>query len=111
MFENRETAFSPDVRHQRRLSKAELHFVLLRFHSKIFSFQLFEYERVVQILLNGVADVNQEGFVQRIAIYLLNSLACQVDGKQKTFLGNQGAIGVSTFILYFYFTSRMLVKK
>ncbi|KAJ8737239.1 hypothetical protein PYW07_000510 [Mythimna separata] len=60
---------------------------------KIPSDVLFEYERVVQILLNGVADVNQEGFVQRIAIYLLNSLACQVDGKQKTFLGNQGAIG------------------
>lgn len=54
---------------------------------------LFEYERVVQILLNGVADVNQEGFVQRIAIYLLNSLACQVDGRQKRFLGNHGAIG------------------
>ncbi|XP_026329372.1 protein zer-1 homolog [Hyposmocoma kahamanoa] len=53
---------------------------------------LFEYERVVQILLNGVADVHQEGFVQRIAIYLLNSLACQVDGKQKRFLGNHGAI-------------------
>ncbi|XP_028172761.1 protein zer-1 homolog isoform X1 [Ostrinia furnacalis] len=53
---------------------------------------LFEYERVVQILLNGVSDVNQEGFVQRIAIYLLNSLACQVDGKQKRFLGNHGAI-------------------
>ncbi|RVE54314.1 hypothetical protein evm_001141 [Chilo suppressalis] len=54
---------------------------------------LFEYERVVQILLNGVSDVNQEGFVQRIAIYLLNSLACQVDGKQKRFLGDHGAIG------------------
>ncbi|XP_013189425.1 protein zer-1 homolog [Amyelois transitella] len=54
---------------------------------------LFEYERVVQILLNGVADVHLEGFVQRIAIYLLNSLACQVDGKQKRFLGNNGAIG------------------
>ncbi|XP_053624950.1 protein zer-1 homolog [Plodia interpunctella] len=54
---------------------------------------LFEYERVVQILLSGVADVNLEGFVQRIAIYLLNSLACQVDGKQKRFLGNNGAIG------------------
>ncbi|XP_023946374.2 protein zer-1 homolog [Bicyclus anynana] len=54
---------------------------------------LFEYERVVQILLNGLADVNQEGFVQRIAIYLLNSLACQVDGNQKRFLGNHGAIG------------------
>ncbi|CAG9781973.1 unnamed protein product [Diatraea saccharalis] len=54
---------------------------------------LFEYERVVQILLNGVSDVNQEGFVQRIAIYLLNSLACQVDGRQKRFLGDHGAIG------------------
>ncbi|XP_032526410.2 protein zer-1 homolog [Danaus plexippus] len=54
---------------------------------------LFEYERVVQILLNGVSDVNQEGFVQRIAIYLLNSLACQVDGTQKRFLGVHGAIG------------------
>ncbi|XP_048488430.1 protein zer-1 homolog [Plutella xylostella] len=54
---------------------------------------LFEYERVVLILLNGVADVNQEGFVQRIAIYLLNSLACQVDGVQKRFLGDHGAIG------------------
>ncbi|KAM3968599.1 protein zer-1 homolog [Aphomia sociella] len=53
---------------------------------------MFEYERVVQILLSGVADLNQEGFVQRIAIYLLNSLACQVDGKQKRFLGNNGAI-------------------
>lgn len=56
---------------------------------------MFEYERVVQILLTGVEDVNQEGFVQRIAIYLLNSLACQVDGKQKRFLGNHGAIVVS----------------
>ncbi|XP_041986251.1 protein zer-1 homolog [Aricia agestis] len=53
---------------------------------------LFEYERVVHILLNGVADVNQESFVQRIAIYLLNSLACQVDGTQKRFLGSNGAI-------------------
>ncbi|XP_045510406.1 protein zer-1 homolog [Colias croceus] len=52
---------------------------------------LYEYERVVQILLN-VAEANQEWFVQRIAIYLLNSLACQVDGKQKRFLGNKGAI-------------------
>ncbi|XP_072930520.1 protein zer-1 homolog isoform X2 [Epargyreus clarus] len=53
---------------------------------------LFEYERVVEILLSGVTDGNQEGFVQRIAIYLLNSLACQVDGRQKRFLGHHGAI-------------------
>lgn len=46
----------------------------------------------MKILLHGVSDVGQEGFVQRIAIYLLNSLACQVDGRQKLFLGNLGAI-------------------
>lgn len=53
---------------------------------------LFEYERLVKILLHGVSDSEQEGFVQRIAIYLLNSLACQVDGRQKLFLGDLGAI-------------------
>lgn len=62
-----------------------------------FSFQLFEYERLVKILLHGVSDSEQEGFVQRIAIYLLNSLACLVDGRQKLFLGDLGAIGVSLF--------------
>lgn len=53
---------------------------------------LFEYERLVKILLHGVSYREQEGFVQRIAIYLLNSLACQVDGSQKMFLGDLGAI-------------------
>lgn len=48
----------------------------------------------MKILLHGVADSEQEGFVQRIAIYLLNSLACQVDGRQKLFLGDLGAISV-----------------
>lgn len=45
----------------------------------------------------------EQGFVQRIAIYLLNSLACQVDGNQKLFLGDLGAIGVSI--------NSMLMKK
>lgn len=36
-----------------------------------------------------------ESFVQRIGIYLLNSLACQVDGHQKVKLGELGAINVS----------------
>lgn len=53
---------------------------------------MFEYERLVRILLHGVSDTEQEGFVQRIAIYLINSLACQVDGNQKSFLGQLGAI-------------------
>uniref|UniRef100_A0A182NIL8 Protein zer-1 homolog n=1 Tax=Anopheles dirus TaxID=7168 RepID=A0A182NIL8_9DIPT len=58
----------------------------------VVSSQMFEYERLVQILLHGVSYREQEGFVQRIAIYLLNSLACQVDGSQKLFLGDLGAI-------------------
>ena len=59
---------------------------------------MFEYERLVQILLHGVSYREQEGFVQRIAIYLLNSLACQVDGSQKLFLGDLGAISVSGLV-------------
>lgn len=62
--------------------------------SLVLSLQIFEYERLVRILLHGVSDTEQEGFVQRIAIYLINSLACQVDGAQKSFLGELGAIKV-----------------
>lgn len=53
---------------------------------------LFDYERLVHILLHCISNTEQEGFVQRIAIYLLNSLACQVDGRQKLFLGDLGAV-------------------
>uniref|UniRef100_A0A1A9V408 Protein zer-1 homolog n=1 Tax=Glossina austeni TaxID=7395 RepID=A0A1A9V408_GLOAU len=53
---------------------------------------LFEYERLISVLLHGVSKTEQEGFVQRIAIYLLNTLACQVDGKQKLFLGELGVV-------------------
>ncbi|KAF4526612.1 hypothetical protein B566_EDAN006428 [Ephemera danica] len=53
---------------------------------------LFDYRRLVGILLHIVSDMEQEGFVQRIGIYLLNSLACQVDGAQKQLLGDLGAI-------------------
>lgn len=53
---------------------------------------LFEYERLITILLHGVSKSEQEGFVQRIAIYLLNTLACQVDGRQKLFLGELGVV-------------------
>lgn len=60
-----------------------------------FDSQLFEYERLIKILLHGVSKTEQEGFVQRIAIYLLNTLACQVDGRQKLFLGELGVVSVS----------------
>lgn len=62
-----------------------------------YSLQLFEYERLIKILLHGVSKTEQEGFVQRIAIYLLNTLACQVDGRQKLFLGELGVVSVSYF--------------
>lgn len=45
-------------------------------------------------MLHIVSDMEQEGFVQRIGIYLLNSLACQVDGTQKQLLGDLGAMDV-----------------
>lgn len=53
---------------------------------------LFDFERLIHILLHIVWEMEQEGFVQRIGIYLLNSLACQVDGYQKQLLGEFGAI-------------------
>ncbi|XP_054275660.1 protein zer-1 homolog [Macrosteles quadrilineatus] len=53
---------------------------------------LFEYERLVMMLLHIVSSMQQEGFVQRIGIYLLNSLACQVDNQQKQLLGDLCAI-------------------
>lgn len=58
--------------------------------------QLFSYERLILILLHVVGDHNQDDFVRRIAIYLLNSLACQVDGKFKQLVGSLGAIEVSS---------------
>lgn len=53
---------------------------------------VFDYERLVDILLHSVYGMQQESFVQRIGIYLLNTLACQVDGQQKIKLGDLGAI-------------------
>nr|CAD7397256.1 unnamed protein product [Timema cristinae] len=53
---------------------------------------LFDYERLVHLLLHIVSEMEQESFVQRIGIYLLNSVACQVDGSQKKLLGDLGAI-------------------
>lgn len=55
---------------------------------------LFDYERLVRILLHIVSEHKSEehNFVQRAGIYLLNSLACQVDGQQKLLVGNLGAM-------------------
>lgn len=52
----------------------------------------FDYERLVKLLLHIVSEEAQEEFVQRVGVYLLNGLACQVDGVQKELVGNLGAI-------------------
>lgn len=67
---------------------------------------MFEFKRLVQMLLHIVSTSDHEGFVQRIGIYLLNSVACQVNNKQKNELGDAGAIKVinDKFIDLFYCT-------
>ena len=56
--------------------------------------QLFVYHKLVKLLLQIIMPKEQEGFVQRIGIYLMNSLACQVNDTQKEILGNLGIIEV-----------------
>lgn len=54
----------------------------------------FEYEKLVKILLFIISEHTSEdgAFVQRASICLLNSLACQVEGKQKLLVGDLGAM-------------------
>lgn len=72
--------------------------------------QLFEYERLVCLLLRLIRrrgnayydhttqERNMADFVCRISIYLLNSLACQVEGLHKRLVGDLGAVEVSIFL-------------
>lgn len=62
---------------------------------------MFEFKRLVQMLLHIVSTSDQEGFVQRIGIYLLNSVACQVNNRQKNELGDAGAIKVEKLRIFF----------
>lgn len=50
------------------------------------------YEELVKVLLHSATHTEPEGFVQRIGIYLLNTLACQVDGREKRLLGRLGCV-------------------
>jgi len=56
------------------------------------------------MLLHIVSTSDHEGFVQRIGIYLLNSVACQVNNKQKNELGDAGASKVikNTFSICYF---------
>lgn len=55
---------------------------------------IFDYERLVEILLYIVSAHNEVAgnFVQRAGICLLNSLACQVEGRRKLLVGDLGAM-------------------
>lgn len=55
--------------------------------------QMWNYEALVKVLLHSAKHSAAEGFVQRIGIYLLNSLACQVEGEKKRLLGKLGCVG------------------
>ena len=59
-------------------------------------FQMFEYAAVVKLLLEVIGKSGQEEFIQRIGVYLINSMACQVDGAEKLMVGDLGAIHVSS---------------
>ena len=55
----------------------------------------------VKILLHIVSEHTSEenNFIQRAGIFLLNSLACQVDGQQKMLVGSLGAMEKMLFII------------
>ncbi|OWF49357.1 protein zer-1 homolog [Mizuhopecten yessoensis] len=55
---------------------------------------LFCYKRLVKVLIDLLKISDQEEFIQRISIYLLNCLACQVDGDEKRTVGTLGAVEV-----------------
>ena len=57
--------------------------------------QMFVYEKLVRILLTTLGESSEE-LNERFAIYLLNSLACQVGGEHKRLVENLGAIQVKS---------------
>lgn len=52
----------------------------------------FCHQRMIQNLMEVVTSDNQEDFIQKLGIILLNCLACQVDGEEKLLFGELGAI-------------------
>ena len=65
---------------------------------------MHSYERLVSLLLKivMVGPPHYDNFVQRIGIYLLNSLACQVDNAEKELIGRLGAFTVLNFKQIFF---------
>uniref|UniRef100_A0A0N4ZUZ5 Zyg eleven-related protein 1 n=1 Tax=Parastrongyloides trichosuri TaxID=131310 RepID=A0A0N4ZUZ5_PARTI len=55
---------------------------------------VFDYHRLAKLLVSVLKTHNSDQLTQRIVIFLLNSMACHVDGEQKIQVGELGAIEV-----------------
>uniref|UniRef100_A0A0N5AFQ0 Zyg eleven-related protein 1 n=1 Tax=Syphacia muris TaxID=451379 RepID=A0A0N5AFQ0_9BILA len=55
---------------------------------------LFGYSRVARLLVAVLRHHNSDYLTQRIVVFLLNSMACHVEGEQKVQVGEIGAIEV-----------------
>ncbi|XP_046547594.1 protein zer-1 homolog [Haliotis rubra] len=53
---------------------------------------MYCYEKLVNFLLRMLERAQRDDYSHRIGIFLLNCLACQVDGKEKEIVGSLGAI-------------------
>lgn len=55
---------------------------------------VFDYARVAKLLVHVLQAHNADNLTQRIVVFLLNSMACHVEGDQKLQVGDIGAIEV-----------------
>ncbi|XP_046330242.1 protein zer-1 homolog isoform X1 [Haliotis rufescens] len=53
---------------------------------------MYCYEKLVNFLLRMLERAQRDDYSHRIGIFLLNCLACQVDGREKEIVGSLGAI-------------------
>ncbi|CAP33571.2 Protein CBR-ZER-1 [Caenorhabditis briggsae] len=53
---------------------------------------LFDYSRLAVLLVSVLQHHNADNLTQRIVVFLLNSMACHVEGDQKVQVGSYGAI-------------------
>ncbi|XP_045198944.2 protein zer-1 homolog [Mercenaria mercenaria] len=60
---------------------------------------LYCYNRLVRILLQMLRRDYNDDFLLRIGIFLLNSLACQVEGEHKQILGQTGVVEIMSNII------------
>lgn len=79
--------------------------MLVNYYDHFSILQMFCYERLVDVLLSMLRHDYRDEFIHRLGIFLLNCLACQVDGKEKELVGNMGAVDVSHFsnVCLFFF--------